>query len=157
MSDFPCTGCRSTANGRLTYFYVNYYADQELVKRRARLCQNCVVDVVPQLLEGADYQDEQRNWIPVERHVSKWLEDANSALTTNHAADAMVSLAQHNRTITSGEDRNSDLSNSARTVPSQPLPPQSQSSAHSRQQDSEQPPKLSRRQSKRNLSSSASS
>lgn len=66
MSDYPCTGCRSTRNGRLFFAYVHHYMDEDLVKRRVRLCPNCCADLLAPLLEGADYK-EGSEWIAIER------------------------------------------------------------------------------------------
>lgn len=65
MSDSPCTGCRATSNGRLFYVYVNHYVNEDVEKRRVRICKNCVFDLLAPLLEGADYL-ENRQWVPVE-------------------------------------------------------------------------------------------
>jgi len=65
MSDSPCTACRSTANGRLFYAYVNHYVGDDLEKRRVRLCTQCVVDLLVPLLEGADAL-EGKQWISIE-------------------------------------------------------------------------------------------
>lgn len=62
MSDVPCTGCRSTRNGRLFYAYLNHYAGDDLERRRLRLCRDCVADYLAPLLEGADYQEDGQ-WI----------------------------------------------------------------------------------------------
>jgi len=55
MSDSPCTGCRSTRNGRLFFAYVNHYGFEDLEKRRVRLCQRCVAELLAPLLECADF------------------------------------------------------------------------------------------------------
>lgn len=78
MSDIPCTGCRSTSNGRLTYFYVNYYDDQVLVKKRVRLCRECVVDLAMPMLTDADSAGPNGAWQPVERSYDEWKASANS-------------------------------------------------------------------------------
>lgn len=61
MSDSPCTGCRATNRGRLFFVYVNHYVEDEVGKRRARLCQGCVYDLLAPLLEHADYL-ENGSW-----------------------------------------------------------------------------------------------
>lgn len=71
MSDSPCTGCRATNNGRLMFFYVNYYDDQELLKRRCRLCQKCVAELVAPLIEGADFQNGKKEWQVAEFRVAQ--------------------------------------------------------------------------------------
>jgi hypothetical protein len=70
MSDRPCTACRSTTNGRLFFVYVNHYASAEDVEqRRARLCKDCVIDLVVPLIENADHR-EGNSWTPHEQLVS---------------------------------------------------------------------------------------
>jgi len=65
MSDSPCTGCRATTRGRLFFAYVNHYMGDELVKRRIRMCADCVADLLAPLLEGADYL-ESNQWVTVD-------------------------------------------------------------------------------------------
>ena len=60
MSDFPCTSCRNT-HGSNQYFYVNWYDDRELVKRRLRLCRDCVMEFFA-FLEYADVRDASGHW-----------------------------------------------------------------------------------------------
>lgn len=62
MSDSPCTGCRSTRNGRLFFVYVNHYVGDEVEKRRCRFCRECIAELLAPVIEGADYQEGNR-WI----------------------------------------------------------------------------------------------
>jgi len=155
MSDFPCTGCRSTTYGRNWYFYVNYYDDQELIKRRARLCKDCVANIVPQLLEGADYQDDRKNWVPVERHSSVWQNDARAA-RTNPAPLVTAQSFQNPLTTTSGTEAKQEENNSAEIASCVQSQPQQSSSVQSSGQDSSQTTKPSRPSSPNQESSSES-
>jgi hypothetical protein len=65
MSDMPCTGCRATNRGRLFFAYLNHYMGDELVKRRVRLCADCVAEMLAPVLEGADYL-ESGQWVTVD-------------------------------------------------------------------------------------------
>jgi hypothetical protein len=81
MSDTPCTGCRATNRGRLFFAYVNHYMGDDLVKRRIRMCADCVAELLSPLLEGADYL-ESGQWVTVD------IRDASTRSTTavNRAA-----------------------------------------------------------------------
>lgn len=99
MSDYPCTGCRATNRGRLTYVYLQYFDDQELVRRRARLCADCVVDLLPPMLEGADYSGDNRSWIPVE------VVRANTSVTGGAPHASEPSTQQQSMPLPQGESR----------------------------------------------------
>lgn len=66
MSDRPCTGCRSTSNGRLFFAYVNHYVGDDLERRRVRLCRECIVELLEPLVECADKQVDGR-WTEIEK------------------------------------------------------------------------------------------
>jgi hypothetical protein len=83
MADSPCTKCGEKCNGKLFFAYVNYYEEQELIKRRLRICQACVFDFFAPLIELSDRQSNWGNWIPAEGE-KQWPIDAVSAIT-NHA------------------------------------------------------------------------
>src|SRR5215216_1171518 len=72
MSDYPCTGCRSTTAGRLSYVYVQHFVDDELVRRRVRFCRDCLASYLPPLIEGADWSTPSRGWESHEEHIA-WL------------------------------------------------------------------------------------
>lgn len=70
MSDAPCTGNRETDKGRLFYVYVNHYDGDTLVKHRARLCRDCIVELLAPLIENADVLQDTR-WVPIEERLSR--------------------------------------------------------------------------------------
>jgi hypothetical protein len=81
MSDSPCTACRATNNGRLFYAYVNHYVDEDLQKRRVRLCRDCIADVLMPLVDGADWQ-VGREWETHEQRLAR-LDQEDSARYAN--------------------------------------------------------------------------
>lgn len=93
LSDRPCTACRATNNGRLFYVFVNHYVEDELVKRRVRICRDCVMELLPPLLEGADYWEK-----------SEWLTADSASLGStliSPAARAEVTLLENRNISTS--------------------------------------------------------
>lgn len=92
MSDSPCTACRATNNGRLFYAYVNHYVDEDLQKRRVRLCRDCVADVLMPLVESADWQ-VGREWETHEQRMAR-LDQEDSV---RYANTVPVPLAAHPR------------------------------------------------------------
>lgn len=63
MSASPCSNCRSTANGRLIYWYLATYEGREERKYRLRLCSGCSEAFMPALVEQADVKDAYGSWI----------------------------------------------------------------------------------------------
>jgi len=63
MSSSPCSNCRSTANGRLTYWYLATYEGRDERKYRLRLCGVCSEAVMPALVDVADVKDPFGNWL----------------------------------------------------------------------------------------------
>lgn len=88
MSDSPCTGCRSTRNGRLFFAYVNHYGGEDLEKRRVRLCQQCVADLLAPLLECADFMEDGQ-WLSFD---TKLAPPASSESTVRALPAALSSI-----------------------------------------------------------------
>jgi hypothetical protein len=90
MSDSPCTGCRSTRHGRLFYAYVNHFMGTDMERRRVRLCQQCVFDLLGPLLEGADHQEDGQ-WRSIEEHTAAASETSSAKpVPIQHARRAAV-------------------------------------------------------------------
>lgn len=98
MSDSPCTGCRATNRGRLFFVYVNHYVGEEMQKRRVRLCNDCVIDLLVPLLETADYQ-EGKAWLPFDAHASTQTDTtAQRAASIATAKSATLTTFAQNKT-----------------------------------------------------------
>jgi hypothetical protein len=80
MADSPCTRCGERCNGKLFFAYVNYYDDEQLIKRRLRMCQECVFQHFGPLIEFADRQTTRGNWVPEEGN-RQWQTAVDSAIT----------------------------------------------------------------------------
>ena len=140
MSDSPCTACRSTSNGRLFYVYVNHYVGEDLEKRRARLCRDCVVDVLPPLLDGADYL-ENREWLTTEQFAR--------SVSTAIAMPAGNSSPEDRTILTNSQSTHPSTSSSVGVAPQpSPLPPSPLSAPANGQALSRQAERSSRRRGK---------
>ena len=62
MSYAPCANCRSTSNGRLSYFYLNAFEGEQRLNYRLRLCAVCVQQLVMDLISCADRKDGDGQW-----------------------------------------------------------------------------------------------
>lgn len=127
MSDSPCTVCRSTANGRLFYAYVNHYMSGDTVeRRRLRLCRDCVFEF-GSFLEGADYM-EKGTWVSVE--VASSARSNVLGFPTQNVQPAVVPLPEESGTrIPMADDAALTTTQpSAETVTTSSVLPQSQSS-----------------------------
>jgi hypothetical protein len=56
LSWSPCSNCRSTSNGRLSFFYLATFEGERRLSYRLRLCQKCAVTLVSDLVSVADQQ-----------------------------------------------------------------------------------------------------
>ncbi len=56
MSWSPCSNCRSTSNGRLTFFYLATFSGEKRLSYRLRLCLKCADTLVSDLISVADMQ-----------------------------------------------------------------------------------------------------
>src|ERR1700752_825091 len=81
MADSACTVHGGKVNGKLFFAYVNYYEDDVLVKRRLRMCSECVVAGFDPLIDGADEYTTHGQWRPKEDSVLWHAPDASLAVT----------------------------------------------------------------------------
>ena len=135
MADSPCTKCGEKCNGKLFFAYANYYEEQELIKRRLRLCQACVFDFFAPLIEFADRQSNFGNWIPAEDE-KPWPHDARSAITEVARLANVQSNQSTKTTATSIGAENTASNVSAEHAGLAPQSAPSESSPHSKKQES---------------------
>lgn len=62
LSFTPCANCRSTANGRLKYFYLAAFEGEAKLNYRLRLCEGCVHGFIDDLISIADRKDPDGIW-----------------------------------------------------------------------------------------------
>lgn len=67
MSYAPCANCRRTNGGRLFYFYLATFEKDRQLQYRLRLCQECSLSLVSDLLNVADRKDDDGIW-----RTSEW-------------------------------------------------------------------------------------
>lgn len=56
MSWSPCSNCRSTANGRLRFFYLATFEGEKRLSYRLRLCGRCADTLLSDAFNVADHQ-----------------------------------------------------------------------------------------------------
>lgn len=63
MPSNPCSNCRRTDQGKLRYWYLNGYEGDRSFKYRLRLCQNCQLELVADLINLADVEGARGTWL----------------------------------------------------------------------------------------------
>jgi hypothetical protein len=135
MADMPCSCCDTGFSGRAFLAYVNFYDGDELVKKRVRLCQNCIVEHFLPLVENADEKDSRERWLPA-RGERQWPRGANLE-RMDPAAVAREQFSQPNPTTSTFTEAAADPSRSSVTIAgSKSRSPRFQSSKRSGQSDS---------------------
>lgn len=61
MSYSPCCNCRNTV-GRLSYFYLAAFNGEEKLNYRLRLCAECALSLVSDLINIADRKGPDGMW-----------------------------------------------------------------------------------------------
>lgn len=66
MARNPCSNCRNTGSGRLSYWYLMGWEGERSLKYRLRLCQACCEGILMDLVSIGDVQDPAGRWLPPE-------------------------------------------------------------------------------------------
>jgi hypothetical protein len=135
MADSPCTACGFGFNGRSFVVYINFYDDRQLIQKRARLCQNCIAEILLPLTENSDSRNERGVWVSAQEQ-NQWHTDATSEIM-DPVALAKERLSTTNTTMsTSTEAAENHSTSSVETVGSPAQSQQHSSSKRSKNWDS---------------------
>jgi len=69
MARNPCSNCRNTGRGRLAYWYLMGWDGDRPLKYRLRLCQECAVTLISDLISVGDVQGMGGTWLTPEEAI----------------------------------------------------------------------------------------